>query len=111
MSEDFVIFILRQVDELCENIRNGDPDLERTLEVNQNLNNAVNCYRSKLDLDKQILIKSESEYQTEMGDVGFDNNDYNDYNDYDTKDIDYFEKFAIVKKPAKSRRIETGKGH
>ena len=103
LSEDFVIFILRQVDELCENIRNGDPDLERTLEVNQNLNNAVNCYRNKLDLDKQILIKSESDYHAEMGDIGFDNDDYHDY---DTKDIDYFEKFAIVKKPAKSRRIE-----
>jgi hypothetical protein len=70
LSEDFVIFILRQVDELCENIRNGDPDLERTLEVNQNLNNAVNCYRNKLDLEKQILIKSESEYQAEYGNMG-----------------------------------------
>ena len=54
LTEDFIFFILRQVDVLCENIRNGDPDQERTIEVNKNLNNAVNCYRSKLDLGKNI---------------------------------------------------------
>merc|ERR1712008_341827 len=27
-SEEFIIFILKQVDELCENIKNGDPDIE-----------------------------------------------------------------------------------
>merc|ERR1712204_95956 len=40
LSEEFIIFILTQVDNLCENIKNGDPDVERTLEVNQSLNNA-----------------------------------------------------------------------
>merc|ERR1712008_428474 len=49
LTEEFIIFILQQVDELCENIKNGDPDNERTLEVNQDLNNAVSCYRGKLD--------------------------------------------------------------
>jgi len=48
LSEEFIFTILRQVDDLCENIQNGDPDLKRTLEVNQNLNNAVGCYRAKL---------------------------------------------------------------
>ena len=48
LSEEFVTTILKQVDELCENIQIGDPDLKRTLEVNQNLNNAVGCYRVKL---------------------------------------------------------------
>ena len=62
LAEEFIIFILQQVDELCENIKNGDPDNERTLEVNQNLNNAVRCYRSKLDLEKQInFIQSDNE--------------------------------------------------
>ena len=56
LSEEFVTAILRQVDELCENIQNGDPDLKRTLEVNQNLNNAVGCYRVKL-----VELKAESE--------------------------------------------------
>ena len=54
LTKEFIIFILQQVDEPCENIKNGDPDNERTLKVNQNLNNAVRCYRGKLDLEKQI---------------------------------------------------------
>ena len=29
LSEEFLIFILKQVDELCENIKTGDPDIER----------------------------------------------------------------------------------
>ena len=62
LTEEFINFVLQQVDELCENIKNGDPDNERTLEVNQNLNDAVSCYRGKLDLEKQItFIQSENE--------------------------------------------------
>jgi hypothetical protein len=56
LSEDFIFFILRQVDVLCENITNGDPDQERTLEVNRDLNKAVSCYRSKLDSKIQNFI-------------------------------------------------------
>ena len=41
LSEDFISSILKQVDELCDNIRNGDPDINRTIVVNDNLNNAV----------------------------------------------------------------------
>ena len=58
LSEEFIFTILRQVDDLCENIQNGDPDLKRTLEVNQNLNNAVGCYRAKL-LELKALDDSE----------------------------------------------------
>merc|ERR1712129_650219 len=58
-SEEFIIFILKQVDELCENIKNGDPDVERVIEVHQGLNNVMSCYRNTLSLEKQILIKSE----------------------------------------------------
>merc|ERR1719266_1300377 len=45
LSEDFLSKILKQVDEMCDTINNEDPNLQRTLEINQNLNNAVNCYR------------------------------------------------------------------
>ena len=45
LSEEFAAFILSQVDELCEIIKNGDPNLKRTMDVNQKLNDAVDCYR------------------------------------------------------------------
>ena len=45
LSEQFAAFILNQVDELCEIIKNGDPDVKRTMDVNQRLNDAVDCYR------------------------------------------------------------------
>ena len=48
VSEDFINMILKHVDNLCDIIRNGDPSLERTTEVNENLNSAVSCYRSRL---------------------------------------------------------------
>ena len=47
LSEEFISLILQQVDDLCENIKHGDPDIQRTLEVNKSLNDAVSCYRSK----------------------------------------------------------------
>ena len=30
LSEEFVVSILKQVNDLCENIKSGDPDIERT---------------------------------------------------------------------------------
>ena len=84
LTEEFMISILQQVDELCENIKNGDPDNERTLEVNQNLNDAVSCYRGKLDLEKQItFIQSDNE---------------------DGADIDYYPK--IPKEKGKKRKLK-----
>ena len=77
LSEEFIIFILKQVDELCENIKNGDPDIERTLEVNQNLSSAVSCYRNKLSLEKQIIIKSEKQE--------YYNDNIEPFDDFDTK--------------------------
>merc|ERR1719350_2170737 len=44
LTEEFISLILKQVDDLCENIQNGDPNVNRMLEVNQNLTNAVHCY-------------------------------------------------------------------
>jgi hypothetical protein len=88
LSEDFIVFILEQIDNLCENIKNGDPDTERTLEVNHNLNNAVSCYRNKLSKEKKILIKSESE----------------EYYDHIESNVDSESKFELpkVKKKKKS---------
>ena len=57
LSEEFIIFILKQVDELCENIKNGDPDVERVIEVHQGLNNVMSCYRNKLSPEKQMMVK------------------------------------------------------
>ena len=45
LSEDFLTTILKYVDDLCDIISNGDPNVERKVEVIQNLNNDVTCYR------------------------------------------------------------------
>ena len=45
---EFISLILQQVDDLCEKIKHGDPDIQRALEVNKNLNDAVSCYVNKL---------------------------------------------------------------
>ena len=61
VSEDFINKILKHVDDLCDIIRNGDPSLERTTEVNENLNSAVSCYRSMLILTKQNFIQKKNQ--------------------------------------------------
>ena len=71
LSEQFIYLILEKVDELSENITNADPDLERSIKVNCDLNNAVNCYRSALHHEEQILIESDTKY--DIG-VEIDNN-------------------------------------
>jgi hypothetical protein len=69
LSEQFIEFILNQVDMLCETIKNGDPDIIRTLEVNQKLNDAVDCYRIKFDPEKQIFDgPGYGEYHDDIGD-------------------------------------------
>ena len=59
LSEEFLSGILKLVDELCDVVRNGDPDLKRTSEVNINLNNAVSCYRNKIFLIDSKLDRNE----------------------------------------------------
>ena len=56
LSEQFIVFILQQIDELCESIKNGDPDTNRSSEINENLENAVNSYRNILNLRKEIFV-------------------------------------------------------
>ena len=91
LSEEFLSGILKLVNELCDVVRNGDPDLKRTSEVNKNLNNAVSCYRNKLDLidskfDKnQIVTETNSKEHFLEGFLPHSENesakfDYNEYN-------------------------------
>ena len=61
VSEDFINKILKHVDNLCDIISVGDPSLERTTEVNENLNSAVSCYRSMLILTKQNFIQKKNQ--------------------------------------------------
>ena len=58
LSEEFLTTIIKYVDDLCDIISNGDPNLVRTLEVNQNLNDAVNCYKNELEVKRQFLEQS-----------------------------------------------------
>jgi hypothetical protein len=60
VSEQFISFIIQQVDELCEYIKTGDPDTKRTREVNLKLNNAVDCYIIKLDSEIQFSVEYEN---------------------------------------------------
>ena len=59
LSEDFIILILQQIDDVCENIKNGDPDIHRTLKVSKKLNDAVDCYRNRLEPPKPNIDASE----------------------------------------------------
>ena len=79
-SEDleFIVFILKQVDELCKKIENGDPDKRRSRKVNENLNAAVNSYKNILDFGKETFV--ESEYFDDIGvesDLSGNDSDYN----------------------------------
>ena len=62
ISEEFLSKILKAIDELCDDIKDGDPDIERMLQVNLNLNNAVSCYKSMLSgLKKQHFVPKKNE--------------------------------------------------
>merc|ERR1712008_466235 len=90
LSEEFITLILNTVDELCENIKIGDPDIQRTLEVNKNLNDAVSCYQSKLDTKKQIRRNSKN------------HEDYN-FEEANSESDDNFD--PTSKKPKGKRRV------
>ena len=75
LSEEFIALILNTVDELCENIKIGDPDIQRTLEVNKNLNDAVSCYRNNLDTKKQIKSKSINNEDYDYEEANFESDD------------------------------------
>ena len=62
VSEDFINTILKHVDDLCDIIRKGDPSLQRTTEVNENLNSAVSCYKSRLLLIETKHIEMQDDW-------------------------------------------------
>ena len=79
LSEDFLTTILKYVDDLCDIISNGDPNVERKVEVIQNLNNDVTCYRNELDVKKQIFEESnDQDYYTNEAILSDLENDYLD---------------------------------
>ena len=90
LSEEFLSEILKQVNELCDNIKNGDPDSERTQKVSQNLNDAVNCYRTKLDLKSQITLESEDQKNIDYNkDFLSESNKQSDFDTGNDENIDY----------------------
>merc|ERR1712129_402594 len=93
VSEQFILFILKQVDEICENIKNVDPDTKRSKKVNHNLNNAVISYRNMLDFEKEIF--GETEY---YDDIGIESE-----NEYDSTDI--FNDSKVPEKKVKEPKV------
>ena len=93
LSEEFISLILQQVDDLCENIKHGDPDIQRTLEVNKNLNDAVSCYRSKQKTKNKTAY--ESKYQE-----GYD---------YDTIHSESGREYFPVSKKPKGKKKKKGR--
>ena len=94
LSEEFLTTIVKYVDDLCDIISNGDPNLVRTLEVNQNLNMAVNCYKNELDVKRQFLDQSN------------DQDYYNDEAIYHTENDSLNEKDKVgdIGQPPKKKR-------
>ena len=111
LTEEFITLILKQVDDLCENIQNGDPNMDRTLEVNQNLNNAVHCYRTyyeknrnKNSVDNHYIVKGEGQKYYDHIEVNLDS-DYKEIQ-YDNK---YEEKSRLAQKkkgPARKASVD-----
>ena len=102
LTEEFISLILKQVDNLCESIQNGDPNMDRTLEVNQNLNNAVHCYRThyaknrnKNSVDNYYVIKAEDQEYYEHAEVNLDS---------DCKEIQYDNKNEEKSRLAQKRK-------
>ena len=69
LTEEFLSTILRYVDDLCNYINSGDPNLERTMEINQNLNNSVKIYRVQLQTKKKIMKKVKKEKKEKIKSV------------------------------------------
>ena len=76
LSEEFLSRILKQVDELCDAIQNGDPSLERTTIVNQNLNDAVSCYRNRIILVDPKFVETKVKEDAISDDLPDDLNDF-----------------------------------
>ena len=89
LSEEFLSSILKQVDNLCDEIQKGDPIIERAISVNQQIIDAVDSYRNQL-----TLIDSKN---VEMGQDIWD-----DYDNLMESDTDYKPK---IKNQAKKNKL------
>merc|ERR1712083_82085 len=107
LSDEFLTAILKQVDDLCDNIKNGDPDVERTIEVSQKLNNAVTCYRVKL-FDNTTVLKDDFQdnfkYENSPAELDSDS-EYIPLKKKKRKKLKSIQK-SIVKKEKKERKIK-----
>ena len=113
VTEDFINMILKHVDNLCDIIRNGDPSLERTTEVNGNLNSAVSCYRSRLLLidSKHIEMQDNwDNYNNLPQESKIESNKSDSDTDYKPKIGNKAKKKSIrrVTKPKFSRPVKPG---
>ena len=100
LSEEFLSHILKQVDELCDSIKNGDPNFERTITVNQNLNDAVSYYRNKLFLFNSKLNETRNNVDNYYDELPI----YSE-TEYVKKDIDTDFEPLIKKKKKKSSKF------
>ena len=92
LSDKFLISILKQINDACNNIFNVDIDLERQKEVSQNLKNAVHCYQKILS-DRRIttIDKNEIEDYESLNSLGMDiveKADYEEKKPYKYQDCD-----------------------
>ena len=104
LSEEFLTMILKQVDVLCYIINNGDPNIQRTVKVIQVLNNAINCYKNKVNQEDIIENK---DYFDNYEDLSGSENESNEYAD---KDTDYVpQKELLKRKPIKKKTTDNTK--
>ena len=105
LSEEFLTMILKQVDVLCYIINNGDPNIQRTVKVIQVLNNAINCYKNKIN--EEDIIENKKYFDDNYEEVSGSENESNEYGD---KDIDYAPPKEILKrKPMKKKTSDNTK--
>ena len=97
LSEEFLSAILKQVDELCDAIKNGDPNLEQTTIVNQNLNSAVSVYRDKLFLFDTKFEETTDNNRDYCDDFPIDSDKESLENDSDTENEPVIKKMKSSK--------------
>ena len=98
LSEEFLAMILKQVDVLCYIINNGDPNIKRTVKVIQVLNNAINCYKNKVNEEDIIENKEYFDQDVELS------GSENESNEYGDKDTDYAPPKELLKRKPMKRK-------
>ena len=104
LSEEFLSQVLKYVDDLCNFINNGDSNLERTMEINQNISTAVGLYRNKLHA---IDSKPDNDFGAQLDDFHHDHEDFENDLNGDSHDDKNFE---VIPKKVKQKRRKKLKG-